>query len=81
MRAEVCFLQGFLGKEVCFCVVDRGEFVVICMANVVFNRHFFGRRNYANFLIFIFGSGSEGSSFPQILTLQGRRAFPVLVVA
>jgi hypothetical protein len=35
VRGGVAFLLGFFGFLMCFMVVNRGEFVVECVANVV----------------------------------------------
>jgi len=35
VSGETAFLLGFFGFLVCFVVVNRGEFVVECVANVV----------------------------------------------
>lgn len=36
LRGEGRFLQGFLRFSWCFSMVNRGEIVVICVAEVVF---------------------------------------------
>jgi hypothetical protein len=50
---------GVFAFLVCFVVVNRGEVVVDCVANVVKKLSFFGFENWDTFSCFILGGVSE----------------------